>query len=132
MPIYEYECQQHGVFDELRSFDEYQLPANCPVCENACARAVSMPRFRMMSDGKFKAHERNEKSQHEPAAHKGKLADHALFKGKAKRGHYCTSSCDHQKNTSADSTSPEKSQTFQSYLGPRPWVVEHVQGTTIR
>ncbi len=124
MPIYEYECSSHGRFDELRGFSECSQPADCPVCGVASARAVSLPRAPIMERGLVKAHERNEKSRHEPSAHAGKLSEHALFRGKAQRGHVCSASCSH-------GAAERKAQSFQTYNGPRPWVVEHTQGTTV-
>jgi len=74
MPIYEYECSAHGRFDELRGFSENRLPADCPVCGTSCQRAVSLPRAPIMEAGLVRAHDRNERSRHEPAVHAGKLA----------------------------------------------------------
>jgi len=124
MPIYEYECTAHGRFDELRSFSESSLPADCPVCAAASARAVSLPRAPLLDRAVVKAHDRNEKSRHEPGTHKGALSEHALFRGKAKRGHVCSAGCSH-------GAAERKAQSFQTYNGPRPWVVEHTQGTTV-
>jgi putative FmdB family regulatory protein len=128
MPIYEYECSAHGRFDELRSFNQHKLPADCPVCRVACERAVSLPRAPVMSATTVKAMDRNEKSSHAPEVHAGSLTEHAIFKGKARRGHVCAPSCAHG-GTSAEE---RKSQSFLSYKGPRPWVVEHTQGATLR
>lgn len=128
MPIYEYECSAHGRFDELRGFSENRLPADCPVCGTSCQRAVSLPRAPIMEAGLVRAHDRNERSRHEPAVHAGKLAEHAVFKGKARRGHVCSAGCRHGDGMSV---AERKAQSFQTYNGPRPWVVEHVQGATI-
>lgn len=127
MPIYEFECTTHGCFDELRGFAESSQPAACPVCAVSCERVVSLPRLPVMDRGLVKAQDRNEKSRHEPAVHKGNLQEHAVFKGKARRGHVCSSSCNH----GGKSAEENKSQSLTTYKGPRPWVIEHTQGTTV-
>jgi putative FmdB family regulatory protein len=124
MPIYEYECERHGRFDELRGFSESALPAECPACKAVCTRAVSLPRLPVMAGGTRQAMERNERSRHEPLVHKGDLTSHPVFKGKAKRGHVCTAACNH-------GAAEKKAQSFLQYKGPRPWVVEHTQGATV-
>lgn len=127
MPIYEYECSEHGRFDELRGFAENRLPADCPVCGARCERAVSLPRAPLLDGAVVRAHDRNEKSRHEPAVHAGRLAEHAVFKGKARRGHVCSPGCGH-----GGGAAQRKAQSFLAYNGPRPWVVEHTQGASIR
>ncbi len=128
MPVYEYECDNHGRFDELRRLDENQLPADCPICGAACGRVVSLCCAPVLAATTVKAMDRNEKSSHEPAIHAGNLAEHPVFKGKARRGHVCTSSCRHD----AAAVAERKAQSFLTYNGPRPWVVEHTQGATLR
>jgi len=105
MPLYEYQCESHGVFDEFAPGSASNEPAACPVCEQASARILSIPRFKQMSGGVMKAHERNEKSRHEP--------------------HVCSSGCshNHKKPTTKDGE-PAKPK-LQPYTGPRPWVIEH-------
>jgi len=130
MPIYEYECTAHGRFDTLRGFAESSAPADCPVCAVACERVVSLPRIPTMDRGLVKAHDRNEKSRHEPGVYKGNLQEHAVFKGKARRGHVCSSSCTHG-GSQAQAAEERKSQSLTTYNGPRPWVIEHTQGATV-
>lgn len=124
MPIYEYECSEHGRFDELRGFSASGEPAACPACGATCQRAVSLPRAPIMDRAVAAAHARNERSQHEPSVHRGSLDQHAVFKGKARRGHVCSASCGH-------STAERKAQSLTTYNGPRNWVIEHTQGATI-
>ena len=105
MPLYEYECQQHGTFDELRPYAESDAPIDCPVCERPATRVVSMPRFRQMDAGTVKAMDINEKSRHEP--------------------HVCTSGCSHHRRPAANKNGEPQKPQRQAYTGPRPWVVEH-------
>ncbi len=123
MPVYEYACADHGAFQDLRPFAQSDAPADCPTCRAVCARIPSLPRLALVSAGTAKAHARNERSRHEPLKHRGRLDEHPVFKGKAGRGHTCTAACTHG---SAAPAAP----TFQSYAGPRPWVIEHGQGAT--
>lgn len=124
MPIYEFECTGHGRFDELRGFADSAKPAACPACGAMCDRAVSLPRLPGMDRAVVQAHDRNERSRHEPMVHKGRIQEHAVFRGKARRGHVCSSSCSH------GSGDPSKTQSLTTYNGPRPWVIEHTQGAT--
>lgn len=43
MPIYEYNCQDHGRFELLRTFDEFEDPGACGKCGAECERVVSIP-----------------------------------------------------------------------------------------
>lgn len=124
MPIYEHECERHGRFDDLRGFADSGRPAACPACGEPCPRAVSLPRAPIMDRAVAAAHERNERSRHEPALHRGALDQHAVFKGKARRGHVCSAACGH-------GAEERKSQSLTTYNGPRKWVIEHTQGATV-
>jgi hypothetical protein len=56
------------------------------VCSTSCARAVSLPRAPVLDASMVRAHDRNERSRHEPATHTGSLDQHPVFRGKAQRG----------------------------------------------
>ncbi|MDP9149504.1 MAG: zinc ribbon domain-containing protein, partial [Myxococcota bacterium] len=66
MPIYEYECVLHGVFDEARSMKEAHAPAVCVTCGQEATRIVSLPNLRSMVASQLRARDRNERSRHEP------------------------------------------------------------------
>jgi putative FmdB family regulatory protein len=99
MPLYQYECESHGRFDELRSYDAADDPIECPSCGLAASRVLTRPRLRVMAGTKVAAMDRNEKSRHEP--------------------HVCSSGCSHR------AKSKETKPRLQSYTGSRPWVIEH-------
>jgi len=42
MPIYEHRCQEHGLFQVLRTVDSPNIEP-CPLCGSQCARALSSP-----------------------------------------------------------------------------------------
>lgn len=43
MPIYEYRCPEHGVFEQIRPFSESDETGTCPECEAECGRIISLP-----------------------------------------------------------------------------------------
>lgn len=104
MPLYEYECGAHGVFEQLRSLSEYAAPAPCPDCGDPSARLVSTPRLACLPRATRVALERNEKSRHEPR----------MVHGRSDPAHPA-----HPVNRQA------KRPTLQRYTGRRPWVIEH-------
>ncbi len=68
MPVYDYKCQEHGIFYELATMAESDKPANCPTCGSASARIIRIaPEILDMSPQKRHAEETNERNQHEPA-----------------------------------------------------------------
>jgi putative FmdB family regulatory protein len=43
MPLYEFRCDECGLFDAWRSIAERQNPADCPSCEKPAQRIFSPP-----------------------------------------------------------------------------------------
>ena len=66
MPLYDYRCSDCGEFRAWRSMREAALPAACPACQQAARRAVAAPSLALMNPHNRIAHQRNEKSAHEP------------------------------------------------------------------
>lgn len=99
MPLYEYRCETHGCFDERRPFAECNAPMACPQCGAACERVFTAPRLRGLATSTRIAHERNEKSRHQP--------------------HVCTSGCSH------GAVKKRSEPQLTDYRGARPWVIEH-------
>src|SRR5688572_12022570 len=66
MPLYEYECPEHGFFADWQSMANATLPASCPNCGAASARTVCAPYLGMMGGVRRDAHTINERSAHEP------------------------------------------------------------------
>jgi putative FmdB family regulatory protein len=66
MPLYEYECASHGVFELTRPMAEASLGASCPDCATPAPRILSAPRLACLPASQSKAHARNERSRHEP------------------------------------------------------------------
>lgn len=66
MPLYDYQCPQHGAITEMRSIAAREAPASCPSCGALSSRVVSAPRLALMSAANRTAWARNERSAHEP------------------------------------------------------------------
>jgi putative FmdB family regulatory protein len=66
MAFYDYTCPACGDFSLWRKLAERDLPAACPTCQAAAARALSAPNLSLMPAGRRQAFARNEKSRHEP------------------------------------------------------------------
>jgi putative FmdB family regulatory protein len=43
MPLYEFKCNDCGIFDAWRAIAEYDRPANCPDCDRPAKRIFSPP-----------------------------------------------------------------------------------------
>lgn len=106
MRLFEYNCEAHGLFEQLRPVGLRKHPAPCPECGKLSARAFSMPNYSQLDPTKKSAIERNEKSQFEP--------------------HVCGPSCGYEHNGKVmlpPNMRPKPK--VQSYNGPRSWVIEH-------
>ena len=67
MVIYEYRCQQHGVFELMQPMGSAASTALCPQCGSDAMRALSAPSVtRASRTAWFGAVEHAEKSRHEP------------------------------------------------------------------
>lgn len=66
MPIYEFECDAHGAFDEQRPMAEAKLGAACPACGAPSRRVLSLPHVAQLATSQRRARDVNERSQHEP------------------------------------------------------------------
>jgi putative FmdB family regulatory protein len=113
MPLYEYDCPQHGVFEAMRGLSEYSEPAPCPECSVRASRVLSLPRVSSMARSEVVARDRNERSAHEPRVARRSGDEHA-------RHHRCRGSENHGKPAPL-STKPQ----LKAYKGSRPWVIEH-------
>jgi putative FmdB family regulatory protein len=104
MPIYEYECEQHGLFEEMRPMQRSSEGADCPECAVVSPRVLSPTRTNRVPRATSVAHARNEKSQHSP-----EVCTHA-------HGHH---------HPHGKPQKPPRPGQLQVYQGKRPWVMEH-------
>ncbi len=103
MPLYEYECNHCGTFTDFAKMADSTLPANCPECGVTSPRIISAPRLAMVSKFARVAHERNEKSAHQPVM---------ASKGTGKCSH--SGPCNHGPVKAAPAKMPQ-----------RPWMLGH-------
>lgn len=67
MPIYEYRCETHGTFTEMRPMAEYADPCPCPDCGKIAPRVMlTVPRLGLLEVGQRRAHETNERAADSP------------------------------------------------------------------
>jgi len=117
MPVYEYKCQDHGVFYELAAMDESQQPKDCPECGQASARIIRIaPEVLAMSPAKRKAHATNEKNQHEPTY---------STKDRRKEDSEHSSGCGCDKQKPGGSKLMFTSTGEKMFPSMRPWMISH-------
>ena len=114
MPIYEFQCTQHGLFEEIRPMRRSAEPATCPDCGESARRVLSVPRLAQLPRAVSSAHARNEKSQHSPEHRQGskKLQDSANGHGNPNRHDGLA----HRQG---------ERQRLHTHPSSRPWVLEH-------
>jgi putative FmdB family regulatory protein len=66
MPLYEFECKEHGVFELERTMARATEQAPCEICMQDAPRIISLPNLAQVPRWRSKANEVNERSQHEP------------------------------------------------------------------
>lgn len=66
MPIYDYRCDTCGNFEAWGKMSESSAPAQCDLCGGYGERIITAPSLAILGAGQRSAHERNEKSAHEP------------------------------------------------------------------
>jgi putative FmdB family regulatory protein len=66
MPLYEYRCSRHGVFERMTAMSQSSRPASCPRCDKPAPRILSSVRGAQMPATEVRARDRNERSKHEP------------------------------------------------------------------
>ncbi len=85
MPLYDYGCDACGPFTEWRSMSRSSDPVPCTTCGNAARRIFTAPFIADMDPSNRIAHQRNEKSAHEPKVVSGKPSGHAPARLRARR-----------------------------------------------
>lgn len=96
MPLYEYQCDDHGLFEAERPMVRSAEPAACPACASAARRVLSATRTALVPRASRVARDRNEQSQHAPQL----------------------------RQRAAPSAAPRR-RPLQVSHGSRPWVLEH-------
>ena len=117
MPVFDYKCQQHGIFNELATTEEHDKPCACPQCGALSPRIILIaPNILTMPKHKKHAHEINEKNQHEPT-----------YSTKERRtlDHEHTHSCGCSKDKVSKSQLMYTASGEKMFPSMRPWMISH-------
>jgi len=117
MPVYDYKCPEHGVFNELATMDDHANPVACHHCGVLSPRVIVMaPEILDMAPAKKQAIEKNIKARHEP-----EISDtDSRAENAEKLKHGC--GCQHHKRPSKLMYTAEGNKMFPSM---RPWMISH-------
>lgn len=66
MPIYEFRCREHGVFEQRMSMAQAGSEYACPVCNRAAARHYTSPMVARLSKDARATLDRTEKTREQP------------------------------------------------------------------
>ena len=67
MPVYEYKCEDCGVFETMAPMRQFADPCDCPACGAASPRVMlSVPHLSAVSSTTRRAHEVNERASDSP------------------------------------------------------------------
>ena len=112
MPVYEYECNSCGVFTALRKMSESSQPTVCEDCGSESPRIMSAPRLAVLGKSQLMAHERNEKSAHDPKVAKRSSCG-------------CTGSHTCNTSTKVNPDTGKAALQMQTKKTARPWMLAH-------
>lgn len=110
MPVYEYQCHTHGVFEAIQPMSAFNDPCNCPACGAASTRILlTPPQLGAANRSSIRAHDMNERSADSPK----KLSSH---------GPGCSCCSGGKKASRKTLTRPDGSKSFPA---ARPWMISH-------
>ncbi len=112
MPVYEYECRSCGVFTAIRKMSESSDAAFCQECGSESERILSAPKLAVMAKTQRLAHERNEKSAHEPNVGRRSSCG-------------CTGSHTCNTTTKVNPDTGKAALQMQTKKTARPWMLAH-------
>lgn len=113
MPTYDYECQDCGGFEAIRSMAARNEPADCPQCGKAAPRVmVASFGLAYLDETTVKAMDANERARHEPKSSKN-IAGHR---------HPAGCGCCSSRRKTSTVTAPNGAKAFPS---KRPWMISH-------
>ena len=117
MPVYDYKCQEHGLFYELATFEDSDKPCACPVCGALSSRVIILnPAVLTMDKDKKHAHEVNEKNQHEPTY---------STQDRRESDHEHQSGCGCSNSNVSQSKLMYTAQGDKFFPSMRPWMISH-------
>lgn len=136
MPLYDYKCPDHGVFQELAPMQEHDKPRPCPQCHTTSARVIVLPPeiAKVLKETKA-AMERNEKAREAPdfmtaAQYREREEERQAriaFDAKKKGGCGCGHSHNHSHSQGKKRTSNlmYTAEGNKMFPGMRPWMISH-------
>lgn len=110
MPVYEYWCDTHGMFEDIRPMEAFREPSDCPACGEASPRVlITAPGLGASDRSSILAHDVNARSSDSP-------------KRASQHGPGC--GCCGGKSKVNDKTlhHPNGAKSFPS---KRPWMIAH-------
>ncbi|NJM36863.1 MAG: zinc ribbon domain-containing protein [Akkermansiaceae bacterium] len=111
MPVYDFTCGDCGDFRMLRTINERNEPASCPLCTRISRRMILAPNLALMNPVVRKASSINEKSRHEP---------------RVSSSHSCGSGCGCGTKIRKNRVKETKLGKLQSQKpSARPWMLGH-------
>jgi len=117
MPVYDYKCREHGLFNTLATMADAGKPSECPNCKELSPRVIVLPaKIGTMDTAKRTALERNERARHEP-----------VFSTAERRER----DQEHSRSCGCGSPKPGKAMLFYTADGKkmfpsmRPWMISH-------
>jgi putative FmdB family regulatory protein len=112
MPVYDFLCQECGVFPVMSSIANRDISRTCPMCQGPIARVISAPSLALMSTDRRTAYTTNERAEYAPSLSSDIQArSHRL-------GCAC---CSNGKVSLAGGRSADKKGTSNG----RPWMLSH-------
>jgi putative FmdB family regulatory protein len=112
MPLYDYECAAHGVFDAIVPMSAYRQPQPCPRCRGASPRVfLTAAALARMPAPLRKAHAVNDASRHSPKS-----------SAQLKHGASCQCCSGSRIKTGNAASGPRGERGFP---GTRPWMISH-------
>ncbi len=112
MPLYDYACEACGEFRAWQPMSQSMATVDCPTCGDPAMRSVAAPFIASMNPNTRIAHQRNEKSAHEPQVMSHVQLERTSVKRSHALGHH------HHGDCSAKGGPRE-------HRSSRPWMIGH-------
>lgn len=123
MPMYEYFCDDCGVFSAMNSMSAAQEAKACPDCGCDSRRILSAPRLAVLSKSDRIAHERNEKSANAPMM--GRSSSRCSCGGAHSSADHARHSKKHQDEEVKVKPEAKTGLQMQTKKTARPWMLAH-------
>lgn len=118
MPLYDYRCEQCGTFSAIRKMSEAGEAIACD-CGEMAERVITAPYLALMDRSTRVAHQRNEKSAHEPRTTRSGCG--------CSGRHTCNDNKGDQKTAASSAGKPNSGNGLhmQTSKTARPWMLGH-------